>query len=382
MKILFFFVIIISHNISAAVPEWIEGEGRVKISGAPLEEARRLAIENAIADASYSAGAVVTAEDSLINGVLSNSTLKVSTRSNIKNIEVLSESVENDILSVNIRVKIRDYNNCRENGYKTKVLVTNFQISEPRQASIGEIYSLGHHITNRISEQFNIRSGHAIALAANVALNRNSLSSSIDKTQVLSQSDSIARRFDTQYVIFGMVRDLSLFEIKEDSLFTSEEFIARNFTLSLLVVDVFRGLVIMEKSYHFESEWDFDLFRKINLNSSVFWQSDYGRSLIDLLIEIVGEVDTEISCRPVFSQIVFRMNGDYVINSGNKHNVETGSRFPLFRKAILPSDTVLLRKVEGSSFTVISADENTTVLSAKDNNIAISAQLYDLVQLE
>ncbi|MGM0906195.1 MAG: flagellar assembly protein T N-terminal domain-containing protein [Pseudomonadota bacterium] len=382
MKTIFFILIAIYSTFSAAESNWIYGQGLAQISNSNLESARKKAIENAIADASYTAGAVIVAEDLLSNGILSESSFKVSSKSDIKDLEVLNESVKGDILSVNIRVKIRERNDCKGNEHKTKILVTNFEISDPRQASVGKVHSIGYHITNRISDQLNARSSYAFSSTENFSLNEKFPTFRINKSQIINHSDLIARKFDSQYVVFGIIRDLSLLNIEERSLIRSKKKNLRNFTLSILVVDVFRSLVIIDKSYHFESEWSFDLFQTVDLNASVFWQSEYGRSLIDSLLVVVDEINTAIACQPVFSQIVDRIDDDYFINSGKNHNIRVGKKLPLYKKKVLPSGSAFLRKIEGASLTVVSTGENTTLLLAEDGSIAISTSLYDLVQLE
>ena len=92
--------------IPKAQAVWQQGQATVILDGADVESARVQAIKNAVANASFQYGSVVAAEDIVLDGLLVSSKSVITTQGNIQRVEIVSETILDDTLSVVVRVDI------------------------------------------------------------------------------------------------------------------------------------------------------------------------------------------------------------------------------------------------------------------------------------
>ena len=73
--------------------EWVQGEASLMVKDAPLDDVRLVAIKNAIADASFKSGSVITAEDVVLNGLLVSSKAEIHSTGRIQRVEIIDETI-------------------------------------------------------------------------------------------------------------------------------------------------------------------------------------------------------------------------------------------------------------------------------------------------
>ncbi|MCU7369402.1 hypothetical protein PEC18_00470 [Paucibacter sp. O1-1] len=100
----------------------------------------------------------------------------------------------------------------------------------------------------------------------------------VDLKAVQSISHSLNSQYQSQYLVFGYIRDIGLFNETTSSLLNKTTTPKRNFTIKVFMYDRISDSILVENEYHGEGDWSFDSFSRVDLANSLFWRSDYGRN--------------------------------------------------------------------------------------------------------
>ena len=95
-----------------ACAQWVQGESTVALAGAELSDIRTSAIQNAIADAAFHSGSTISAQDIMVNGLLLSSKAEIRSQGRIQRVEIISETLKDDLLTVVVNVNITPLFNC------------------------------------------------------------------------------------------------------------------------------------------------------------------------------------------------------------------------------------------------------------------------------
>lgn len=363
--------------------QWVEGEASMVIGDAPLDAIREMTIKNAIADASFRAGSMITAEEIVLNGLLVGSKAVLQTQGIIRNAQVISESIAEDILTVKVKVNIAPGRQCKQSKYGKRIVINQFHLNKPQDAAIGSLFEFGQHISKRIQQQLAARLEQSTVNLLDNSFDHLAATQGIEAAKLLSKSQYIANKYGAQYLLFGVIRDLSVFNRVKKKLLGEEVNTRRSFTIRVYLLDVFRHSLVLEESYHTEADWHFELTEEVDMNSSLFWQSDYGRAVLGTINQAVTEVDDIVSCRPSLAQIIDITPHGYLINLGQQHGLQEKDSFILNKVlssyASRPATSAFIRPVPDSQMQVIALNEKTALIDAKGINSAVTATLYDLV---
>ena len=137
----------------SALAVWYQGNAQLAVDGADLNVIRAAAIKNAIADASFQHGIMITAKDISLDGLLQSSKTELRSEGKIRRVEILSEEVVDDILHVYVKVDIEPLFDCSHDNYMRALLVTQLPVLKPAQASYGAIFDLGPQVSKRVEQQ-------------------------------------------------------------------------------------------------------------------------------------------------------------------------------------------------------------------------------------
>ncbi|MBL4630325.1 MAG: flagellar assembly protein T N-terminal domain-containing protein [Paraglaciecola sp.] len=356
------------------------------IGEAPIDQVREMAIKNAIANASFKAGAMVTAQDIVLNGLLVGSKVVLRTHGLIRRAEVISEVINNGILTVTVKVDINHSKECFEAKYTKRLLINQFRLMKPKQASIGGLFELGRHISKRIEQQIDVQSDKSSVLLLDEAFSDMNVLDGLDRTEIASKANYLGREYGYQFALFGVIRDISVFNRVKKKFLGEDVTTRRSFTIRLYLLDVYHQSIIQEESYHAETNWDFDLDEVVDLNSSIFWQSSYGRAVLDTVNGAIVDMLDVINCTPLLAQIIDTVAEGYIINLGTQHGVKNGDYFTLNKIASTMLDrsfsTNFIRKVPNSQMQIIATNKETSLVTFPNINNSVSARLYDLLSPE
>ncbi|MBU2878403.1 MULTISPECIES: flagella assembly protein FlgT middle domain-containing protein [Alteromonadaceae] len=362
---------------------WQQGEATVKLDGADVSDVRVTAIKNAVADASFKNGSFVSAEDVVLDGLLVSSKSVITTQGQIQRVEVLSESVNEDVFNVIVRVEFSPMFNCPHDGYNRSVLLTQFQVLKPQQASHGGIFDIGKQISKRIEQQLRAEQTSPKVRLIDKAFTGVNSYDQIHLNELTNKAIYMSKEYGRQFVMFGFIRDISLFEQVKEELLSDDVSLRRNFTIQVYVLDVYRHTIIFQESYHSEADWEYSDDYNVDTNNSLFWRSDYGRTVLNTVNGAVSDVANKLQCEQSFAQIVGTNNHKLIINMGLDNGLKLGDKFLLYKKRLPVSANGLshaaLTAVNQGVYKVVQLDSLTAELSNDDPAQVINGDLLDLV---
>ncbi len=363
--------------------QWVEGQASVAVEGADLDEIRVMAIKNAIADAAYKNGSFITAQDIVLDGLLVSSKAQIRTQGRIQRVEIVDETVTDDVLTVIVKVDILPLFECASDPYMRNIVVTQFQLLKPAQARPGNIFEFGRQVTNRMAQQLGDHQPAADTLLVNQAFMPASAFNTIEYEHIAAKASVLVKQYHRQYVLFGFIRDISLFEQVKEGLLDDDVSLRRNFTLEVYLLDALQQDIVMQNSYHGEGDWSFDYNETVDLNNSLFWRSDFGRVVLNTINSAVLDVSNTMTCLPSFLPIVSVIADKVSIALGAKHGIRVGDLFELYRSP-MPSMEAQLHypqwyRQERLILEVEHVANRSARLKSNDANTPLQAAPYDLV---
>lgn len=366
-----------------ASAQWVQGQASLAIQDAPLDEVRRMAIKNAIADASFTSGSLITAQDVVIDGLLVSSKAEVHTTGRIQRVEILQETLEDNQLTVVIRANITPLFECESDQYARSVVVSQLVLLNPRQAAHGDIYDLGAQISQRFAQQLLRQPGSLDVLLYNKAFMQQTRPVTLIPRQLNEKAALLARELGKQFVIFGYIRDISLFEQVNTSKARNHTALRRNFTLDIYVIDAFRQSVLLQESYHSEADWSFSQANAIDTSNSLFWRSDFGRVALNTVNSAVSDISHAIACEKTVTQIIDHVPEGIIIGMGEREGVQVGDEFALVKYQTLNRSTItgltLTRPLPQFTFKVTNINAHVAILQGTTPQALAAANLYDFI---
>ena len=322
--------------------QWVQGESTVALAGAELSDIRTSAIQNAIADAAFHSGSTISAQDIMVDGLLLSSKAEIRSQGRIQRVEIISETLKDDLLTVVVNVNITPLFNCTNNGLAHRILVTEFSLTSPQQAATGMLYSFGSHVSQRFTQQLNgLYNGNSVSQIPVSLINVNTwLTSSLSDVDLTAMSTYLRNEYGQQFVVFGFVKDISLFEqvSQSTSVFESDSTaLRRNFTVQVYVLDTFKAKVIFNDSYHSEADWPFSQHDSIDSNNSLLWRSDFGRMVLNTIHAAITDIHGALQCETTYAQVI-DISPDYIaIDLGKNSGLTAGDKFSLVKQRALPT---------------------------------------------
>lgn len=336
--VLFSFLIVTKQ----ACAQWVQGESTVALAGAELSDIRTSAIQNAIADAAFQSGSTISAQDIMVDGLLLSSKAEIRSQGRIQRVEIISETLKDDLLTVVVNVNITPLFNCTNNGLAHRILVTEFSLTSPQQAATGMLYSFGSHVSQRFTQQLNgLYNGNSVSQIPVSLINVNTwLTSSLSDVDLTAMSTYLRNEYGQQFVVFGFVKDISLFEqvSQATSVFESDSTaLRRNFTVQVYVLDTFKAKVIFNDSYHSEADWPFSQHDSVDSNNSLLWRSDFGRMVLNTIHAAITDIHAALQCETTYAQVI-DISPDYIaIDLGKNSGLVAGDKFSLVKQRALPT---------------------------------------------
>ena len=236
---------------------WFQGQASIDIEELDIEDARVQAIKLAVVNATLTSGTFVHIEEISLDGLLTSSKTSLQSYGNIRRVEILSEQLEHDRLTVVVNVDVAQTNLCAESKYKKSLLVTFLPLKNVNQATYGQIYNFGQHVTQRLASSLANQSNLHL-----IGTTERPLISALDHrhlqtTNWQERAQFLHQEHGAQLILFGYVRDISLFSQEKEGLILDDVKIRRNFTLELVLYDAVEQQVVMNRSFHDEGNWPY-----------------------------------------------------------------------------------------------------------------------------
>jgi len=312
--------------------QWYEVDGRAYVANGDKATARTLAIENALKKALLVAGASVSSIQQVVNGLVTQDELSVRASGTVNFVEVLSESMTGDQMTVTIRADIfPETKQCFASDYKKSLLLTKAHLTHREQANIGGLYRLDTTVINALNEHLKKSSRYVkTSLVSKNKTNFARLNNSFSTELIKELTTELGYLFDTQYVLYAEINDVS---VNSDNLkgwkVWQDDSFDRHFSVHFYVYNAANGELVFDKQYQGQAPWRFDKRKQVDLNGQEFWHAEYGQLISRLLNDVVIDIDEAVMCKQTRGRIVQVQGNEIRINLGQEHGVQVGDEFTL-----------------------------------------------------
>ena len=376
-------LILLSCSCITAQAQWYEVEGQALITG-DTDAARARAMENALKKALLVAGASVSSVQQVVNGVLMQDELSVRASGTVNSVDILEETYKDGQISVTIRADIfPQEKQCFAADYKKSMLVTRGQIIHREQANIGDIYDIEATVSDILNQKIGEHSRFIDAhLVTKNRTNFSRLNASLQSEAIKNLTIELGHMFDSQYVLFSEINDLSFNQENLSSWkFWGEGTFERYFTTTLYLYNSANGEFVFSKEFSGQAPWSFEKRTEVDVNGQEFWQSEYGRMIDRTLEKAIIDIDESIMCKQTRAKVI-RVAGNQVsINLGKQHGVQLNDEFTLLHLNNFTTDigkSYAGFNVSPFKVKVISVYENNATAIASDERLLGNIQINDL----
>ena len=312
--------------------QWYETQGHARIDKDSVEIARTKAMENALKKALLVAGASVSSIQQVVNGLLTQDQISIRASGSVNSIELIDEIHSGNMISVTVRADIfPQEKKCFALDLKKSLLITKSHLNHREQANIGKIYQLDSAVIRQLNQKLRSQGSYS----ASKALLKNTtefsrLNASFNEEKIKQLTMSLADTTDSQYILFSEINDISFEQQRSNSWkIWQQGTYPRNFNFTLYLYSGIDGELVWQNSYKNTGIWEFNKRENIDVNGTIFWQSNYGSMISALLDTMVNDIDENIMCEPSEGKIV-QINGNQItINLGRYHGVKIGEEFSL-----------------------------------------------------
>jgi hypothetical protein len=332
-KLITHLIIIISLLYSfSASSQWYETQGHARIDESSVELARTKAMENALKKALLVSGASVSSVQQVVNGLLTQDQISIRASGSVNSIELVDEVHNNNLITVTIRADIfPQEKKCFAVNFKKSLLVTRSHLLHREQANIGEIYLIDKSVMSKLSKQLNQQS--AFTRTSSILNNKTEfsrLNDSLESDGIAQLTQSLSEKTDSQYVMFSEISNVSFDQQATNSwLFWQQGVYPRNFAINFYLYNGLNAELIWRESYQDTAPWTFNKRIKVDVDGNIFWQSEYGQMINNIIEQVIKDIDENIMCEPSRGKII-QVNGNKVtINLGRDHGLKIGDEFSL-----------------------------------------------------
>ncbi|MFT5295567.1 MAG: hypothetical protein ACI9YH_001582 [Colwellia sp.] len=379
---LFISALLLFFMTQSAVAQWYEAQGKSVIMQGNSEQAKTLAMENALKKALLVAGASVSSVQKTVNGLLTQNEINIRASGTVNSFELVDETYEGNLVTVTIRADIFPQNKqCFSSDYRKSLLITRSNLMHREQANIGNIYPIDSKLMEKLAYKINSEGIYLdTKLLTREKAQFSRLNNSLQVEAIKSLTMSLSNISDTQYVMYSEINDISFEQAATNGWeFWQEDIFNRQFSVSLYIYNGSNGESVFSKNYHSSAPWEFGKRQNVDVHSEVFWQSQYGMNIEKVLGDMIIDIDENMMCQPTRGKIVQLAGNSLTINLGKRHGVKVGDEFSLLHLDNIITDSgKTYAGFNVSPFTV----KVTQVSQQSAQAITVDGQLLGNIQLD
>lgn len=324
--------------------EWVQVTGSAHVKQGLYEQARLQAREDALQKAVMRFGANIHSQQEMQYGELTKDELSIEGHARVRRSEIQEEYLANGNLHVVLNVLMDQIQACtgsQSSQYRKSVAIMGFSLQSPEQASMGALHNVDQGLSQALGLALQQQDGLIIYRGLDTRLYANTLAAPTHYTQQLKMSNAVdlARQLGSQFVVSGVVRDLS---VEDESAFERSAWkqllragnlsnVTRNFEVELFVHDGFSGSIIWQRTFTAHADWTLPASQKVGFGSGEFWQVPYGKEVKKLINTMAYLIDEQLKCQPFLTRIS-RIDGKTLhFDSGSSTGIRPGDKFALYR---------------------------------------------------
>jgi len=322
---------------SSIQAQWYESTGHAVIQNSDIPSAKAAAIKDAITQALVFSGARVSSVQTLVDGVLTQDQLKISSQGEIQKIELVSENRSNNEFAITLRLDIfASTEQCPQSNFNKFIAVTQSQLTNREQARMGQIFDINKAVSKNIYTELQKSRMSAIPVAYfNKAIKVDTyFNQQHDYSN--NQLEEISSRSNAQYVLLSQITSLSTSDKLNNQLaFWQDDHYQRHYQIEFSLFDGTTYEPLWRNSYQSDTVWPFEKTAIVDVNSNQFWQSSYGQSINQINQTLSYDLQTAMACLPTQGKILHMENNKLVINLGKAHGLEKGQQLSIAHRNYL-----------------------------------------------
>lgn len=371
-------VCLLAFFIGQAHAAWYEATGQAVVVNGNKSAAKRAATQEALKQAMLFAGASVQSVAKLTNGLLENEEMTIRSTGEVEHLELVDEIFNGDVVTVRVRADIFPKGKiCSAQHDEKHFATTHFRIRNRAQLTQGNIPHFDKAFTQRFADAMQNQSENLKIsyIAPHTA--------KFDSRYTDQNIRTLAAQGNTQFVIIGVINDLSMGKKKGTSLFSPwrNSVPRRAFSMSLQVYDGINGGLLFNSTYQGEEEWTFDRFEDVDEFSSTFWLSRYGQAIDGVISEAIEDIKESTACQPITGRVIDVVDNRVSVSLGRDNGISEKDEMYLYQaKEVIDNRgrKYLQYSLYPGTFIVESAFSNSSVVIS-DAGITANIQNNDFV---
>ena len=281
----------------SASGHWYETQGHARTNDINIELARTKAVENALKKALLVSGASVSSVQHVVNGLLTQDQINIRASGSVNSIELIDEVHNDNLITVTIRADIfPQERKCFAINFKKSLLITRSNLLQREQASVGEMYSIDKAVMGKLTQQLNQQS--SFTKASSILNNKTEfsrLNDSLASDEIAQLTQSLSETTDSQYIMFSEITNLSFDQQATNGwMFWQQGVYPRNFSITFYLYNGLNGELVWQQGYQDTAPWTFNKRIKVDVNGNVFWQSEYGVMIENIIDNVIKDIDENI----------------------------------------------------------------------------------------
>lgn len=331
-------------SASIVQAEWVQVTGKSKIQGNRYDMARDRARKDAMEQALYQSGTYIKSQQTLENGVLKKDEVSVLSEARIRKSVLEDEFISKGILNLVMSFDIEEIAACPESqakNYKKKIAVLGFSVQSPEQLRLGGLKNIERALASSLNRSLQGQGKLIVHEHSELALHQDVINapSRLTAQDTLSNAADYAKQTGAQFVVSGVVRDLSL---EDPEAFSTSRWaklkrwsgnanLNRRFAMELFVHDGYSGAIIWQRSFAVSAPWTKEINDMTGFGSAEFWNDEYGQAVAELVEGVSTLVSEQLECQPFITRISRIDNKTLHFDSGASSGVRPGDKFSLYR---------------------------------------------------
>ncbi|WP_214000106.1 flagellar assembly protein T N-terminal domain-containing protein [Arsukibacterium sp.] len=287
--------------------------GQAPIEQGDIGKAKQAAISDALERAALFAGVRVTSQQQLVAGVMQQHQLTLDSSSEIREIRLLNEHYNNDMVTVTLQAEILlQQQSCDGAEQKKPLLLAQVALGARQDAVYGQLFALDKNITAQLSRHMQDYSPALFVTTLDYSI------------QPAAMSNKVNRQFFSdgqQFVLLTNISDLSLG--KKISRFWQDDRYQRYFALDVSLFDLFNNQIIYQQQYRTQADWQAET-AIAGSHSQQFWQQPYGQKIDTVLKAVAKDLQQQTQCQGLLAQVSHIDQHQLAIDKGSRQGLKAG----------------------------------------------------------
>ncbi len=326
---------------STVVAQIITVEGQAAIKNGTKLLARKMAIRDAIRQASLQNNSQISSHTVIRQNSILLDAVTLRTTALINNTQVIDEWVEAGIYHVRAIVRLTSGEMCTPQ-YRKRIVATAFPMVQPSHTSMLETDDLVSGIPREIA---NILTESGAYLGINrtqtvLYADPNLAPQLIDAHPYdIANNMTLAQKSHVQFVLSGVIRDLesSTAQYNRGSgvvawfkSFNRYYFLDRSITIDIYVHDGYSGALLFQHRYKDQASGNILIPEHVMVGSEQFRDTDTGNKITKIINHAVHDIQQSLNCYPFYTRIVDIKNNQVFIDAGAQERLNIGDQLVVY----------------------------------------------------